>query len=291
MCDWKSERCSVVSDSLRPHGLYSPWNSSGQSIEVGSCSFLQGIFPTQGSNPGLPHCRQILYQLRHQGIPRILELVAYPFSYGSSWPSNATRVSCIAGGFFTSWTTREVHNKSIDKYFLFQISRMAIFNSFHLTIISEKWKHPHPFSILSLIIWHSSWAVFFNITLLLQETFAQVKRNWKEMNIKLLYFPIDTIKSLFTLQDFLWKLCLKTFTWQVKVLNHHTMNLTQTESISTQFWREALLLNVACAWIYYSWFRRLRNSRILVHLKRKMVEPKISGIGRFGYISSQVRWA
>ena len=58
---------SVVSDSLRPHGLYSPWNSSGQKTGVGSLSLLQGIFPTQGSNPGLPHCRRILYQLSHKG--------------------------------------------------------------------------------------------------------------------------------------------------------------------------------------------------------------------------------
>ena len=56
-----SESRSVMSDSLWPHGLYSPWNTG-----VGSLSLLQGIFPTQGSNPGLPHCRQILYQLSHQ---------------------------------------------------------------------------------------------------------------------------------------------------------------------------------------------------------------------------------
>ena len=47
--------------------LYSPWNSPGQNTGVGSLSLLQGIFPIQGSNPGLPHCRQILYQLSHQG--------------------------------------------------------------------------------------------------------------------------------------------------------------------------------------------------------------------------------
>ena len=69
----ESESGSVVSDSLRPHGLYSPWNSPGQNTGVSSLSFLQGIFPTQGSNPGLPHCRQILYQLSHKGSPRILE--------------------------------------------------------------------------------------------------------------------------------------------------------------------------------------------------------------------------
>ena len=80
----ESESCSVVSNSLQPQGLYSPWNSPGQDTGVGSLSLLQGIFPTQGSNPGLPHCRRILYQLSHQGSPRILEWVAYPFSRGSS---------------------------------------------------------------------------------------------------------------------------------------------------------------------------------------------------------------
>ena len=59
--------CLVMSDSLWPHGLYCPWNSPGQNTGVGSLFHLQGIFPTQGSNPGLPHCRQILYQMSHQG--------------------------------------------------------------------------------------------------------------------------------------------------------------------------------------------------------------------------------
>ena len=65
----ESESHSVMYDSLRPHGLYSLWNSPGQNIEVRSLSCLQGIFPTQGSNPGLPYCRQILYQLSHKGSP------------------------------------------------------------------------------------------------------------------------------------------------------------------------------------------------------------------------------
>ena len=64
----ESESRSVMFDSLRPNGLHSPWNSPGQNIGVSSLSFLQGIFPTQGSNPGFPHCRQILYQLSYQGI-------------------------------------------------------------------------------------------------------------------------------------------------------------------------------------------------------------------------------
>ena len=58
-----------MSDSLRPHGLYSPGNSLGQNTGVGSLSLLQGIFLTQGLNPGLRHCRWILYQLSHKGSP------------------------------------------------------------------------------------------------------------------------------------------------------------------------------------------------------------------------------
>ena len=130
----KSESCSVVSDSLWPHGLYSPWNSPGQNTGVGSLSLLQGIFPTQGSNPGLLNCRRILYQLSHKGSPnnprditkcggglvpkpcstlcnpmdcsppgssahglsqlRTLDWVAICFSRGSSWPKNQAWISC-----------------------------------------------------------------------------------------------------------------------------------------------------------------------------------------------------
>ena len=102
----ESESHSVVPDSLWPHGLYSPWNSPGQNPRVGSFSLLQGIFPTQVLNPGLPYCRQILYQLSHQGSPRIWERIAYLFSRRFSQPGNWTVVSCIAGGFFTNWAIR-----------------------------------------------------------------------------------------------------------------------------------------------------------------------------------------
>ena len=80
----KSESHSVVSNSLWPQVLYSPWNSPDHNTS------LQGIFPTQGSSPDLLRCRQILYHLRQQGSPRILESVAYPFSSRSSWPRNWT---------------------------------------------------------------------------------------------------------------------------------------------------------------------------------------------------------
>ena len=73
------------------HGLYSPWNSPGPNTGVGSLSLLQGIFPARELNPGLLHCRWILYQLSHKGSPRILKCVAYPFSSGSSQPRNRIR--------------------------------------------------------------------------------------------------------------------------------------------------------------------------------------------------------
>ena len=85
-----------MSNSLQSHGLYSPWNSPGQNTGVGGLSLLQGIFPPKGLNPGLPPCRQILYQLSQQESPRILEWVAYPFSSRSSQPRNHTGVSCTA---------------------------------------------------------------------------------------------------------------------------------------------------------------------------------------------------
>ena len=136
---WKwNESHSVVSDSLRPYGLYSPWNSPGQKTGVGSLSLLQGIFPTQGLNPGLPHCRQILYRLSHKGSPwsesecevtqscpvicdpilsgssihgifqaRVLDWAAISFSRGSFQPRDWTQVFYIEGRRFTVWATRE----------------------------------------------------------------------------------------------------------------------------------------------------------------------------------------
>ena len=65
-----------------PPGSSVHGDSPGKDTGVGGHALLQGIFPTQGSNPGLPHCRQILYQHSYQGSPRILEWVAYPFSGG-----------------------------------------------------------------------------------------------------------------------------------------------------------------------------------------------------------------
>ena len=95
---------TLQADSLPSEPSGKPMNTG-----VGSLSLLRGIFPTQESNQGLLHCRQILYQLSHKGSPRILQWVAYPFSSGSSLLRNQTRVSCIAGRFFTNWAMREAH--------------------------------------------------------------------------------------------------------------------------------------------------------------------------------------
>ena len=82
-------------------------------LEWVSLSLLQGIFPTQGLNPGLPHYRQILYKLSHKGSLRMLEWVAYLFFSISSQPRNQTQVSCIAGRFFINWAIREAHHSFI----------------------------------------------------------------------------------------------------------------------------------------------------------------------------------
>ena len=70
-----------MSNSLWPHGLYSPWNSPGQNTGVGSLSLLQQIFPTQESNLGLLHCRWILYQQSYQGSPHTKPILQQSAEY------------------------------------------------------------------------------------------------------------------------------------------------------------------------------------------------------------------
>ena len=99
-----------------------PGGSLGKNTGAGCHALLQRIFPTQGSNPGLLHCRRILYCLNHQESWRILEWVAYPFSRRTSWPRNWTGVSCIAGRFFTSWATREAPWMNLEIIILSEVS-------------------------------------------------------------------------------------------------------------------------------------------------------------------------
>ena len=123
---------------------YSPWDS-----------------PKQGSNPGLPHCRQILYQLNHQGSPRLLEWVAYPFSSRSSQPRNQTGVSCIAGGFFTSWATREaLLNWGFVRDLILKV--LCINNSTRVLAVfpQDNWKNSLSNNILwsLLLSWNPGWS-------------------------------------------------------------------------------------------------------------------------------------
>ena len=101
--------CPTLCDPMdcSPPGSSVHGDSAGKNTGVGPHAFLQGIFTTQESNPGLPHCRWVLYHLSHQESPRTLGWVPYSFSRGSSQPRNPTGASCIAGGFFTIWATSE----------------------------------------------------------------------------------------------------------------------------------------------------------------------------------------
>ena len=116
--------CSPPGSSL--HG-----DSPGKNTAVGCHALLQGIFPTQGSNPGLLHWRWILYWLSHQGSPRIPEWVAYPSCRGSSWPRNWTGVSWIAGRVFTSWATREASVLSLYPHLFWKATWPSIIWEFY----------------------------------------------------------------------------------------------------------------------------------------------------------------
>ena len=105
------ESCSVVSDSLWPHRLYSPWDSPGQNTGVGGLSLLQGIFPTQGSNPGLPTLQVDSLPAEPPGKPKITGVGSLSLPGESYQPRNRTGVCCIAGRFFTSWATSEGQRK------------------------------------------------------------------------------------------------------------------------------------------------------------------------------------
>ena len=141
--------CDPVDYSLPDSSVHG--DSSGKNTGWGCHAHLQRIFPNQGSNPGLPQL--ILYHQSHQGSPRILEWVAYPFSRGSSWPRNQTRVCCIADGFFTIWVTRE----AIDYVFENSCVRRSSLQLMFLTFNSVKWilsrVKKRQFSNLCKLIW------------------------------------------------------------------------------------------------------------------------------------------
>ena len=99
VCAQSLQSCLTLCNpmDISPSGSSDHGDSPGKNTRVDCHAFLPGIFPTLGSNPGLLHCRQVLYHLSHQESPRILEWVTYPFSKGASQPRNRSRVSCVAG--------------------------------------------------------------------------------------------------------------------------------------------------------------------------------------------------
>ena len=131
---------TVLFTSLWPHELLParllcPWDSPGETTRVGCHAFFQGIFPTQGSNLGLPHCRQILYWLSRQASSRIVEWVAYPFSRESFWPRNRSGAFCITGRFFTSWATWDIVNEmSHNHIFLWQRNPQRLYTTWVFVI-------------------------------------------------------------------------------------------------------------------------------------------------------------
>ena len=127
---FESEGCSVVSDSLQTmdytvHGILQALMNTG----VGSLSLLQRIFPTQGSNPGLPHCRRILYQLSHKGSPRILEWVPIPSPGDLPDPGIKLGSPALQVDFLPT----ELSGKLV----LFTRRTTVHFSSFHLSTINS----------------------------------------------------------------------------------------------------------------------------------------------------------
>ena len=136
-----TQSCPTLCMNWSLSGFSVHGDSPSKSTGVECHALLQGIFPTQGLNPG-PHCRGIFYWLCHQGRWKILEWVGYPFYWGTSPPRNQTRVSCIAGSFFTSWATREAHFYPRNKKII--DSR----NSFFVNTFIDKLREKNRMSIL-----------------------------------------------------------------------------------------------------------------------------------------------
>ena len=104
---WSTTLCYHMDCS--PPGSSVHADSPGKNTGVGCHALLQGIFHTQGSNPGLPHCRQILYCQSHQRSPWKLESVV-PLFQRIFLTQEWTGVLCIPGRYFTSWATREAYS-------------------------------------------------------------------------------------------------------------------------------------------------------------------------------------
>ena len=125
--------------TLQTHGLYSPWNSPGQNTRVGCHSLLQGIFPTQGSNPGLPYCRWILHQLSHKGRLNncILSICSPPLKM-KSFIYIKTHIQLFIA-FICSSQKLETNKMSYNRWMI----KQTVVYSHHGTLLSNE-KEPTP---------------------------------------------------------------------------------------------------------------------------------------------------
>ena len=114
LCESKSHSCPTLAS---PCTIYSPWNSPGQKTGVGSLSLLQGIFPTLGSNPGLPHCRRILYQLSHQGSPGMLKENRMAFLWSPLGWNESQDADCDFVLYFSPKHCRNIPLSKVCEYF------------------------------------------------------------------------------------------------------------------------------------------------------------------------------
>ena len=186
-----SNSCHPVNCS--PPGSSVHGDSPGKKTGVGCHALLQGIFPNQGLNPGLPHCRRILYHLSHEGSPRILEWVAYHFSRRSSWLRNQNRVSCIAGGFFTSWATREAKLSSLGEVeYWWSFLPAALVNYLLRELCKPNCISSHP--ILSIPFTHSAPGLY-------ELVFSRVPYKWNH-TARILLNPALSTRHTVTL---LWE--------------------------------------------------------------------------------------
>ena len=119
-----NQSCLTLSNPMdyTDHGIL-----QARILEWVAVAFSKGSSQPRDQTQGLLHCRWILYQLSHKGIPRILEWAAYPFSSRSSQPRNWTAVPCIAGGFFANWTIREAR-EPYWTYFKYIFMYISLFN-------------------------------------------------------------------------------------------------------------------------------------------------------------------
>ena len=108
-----AQSCLTLCDPMdcSPPGSSVHGGSPGKNTGLRCYALLQGIFPTQGSTP-VSHIAGKLFTSEPLGKPKNTGGGGPPFSRGSSQPRNRTRVSCIAGGFFTSSATREALRKN-----------------------------------------------------------------------------------------------------------------------------------------------------------------------------------